>query len=281
MKTIWGHTLVKNEERFLWFVVTSVIGYLDKLLLWDTGSSDKTLEIIELLIKKYPQKISFREFGEVDVNNFTLARQKMLGETKSDWFFILDGDEVWWEDSIKQVYQTIQEEGEILSSIVNPYYNAVGDIFHYQDQSAGRYTIDGETGHLNIRAINFKKIPGLHFEKPHGQQGVYDQEGVLIQNRPKKYRKFLNAPYMHFTNVIRSSSRAFDLKVPKRDIKLKYDLGIPFPQDFHYPEVFYKERPKVVPDPWQKRSPFFVLRGLAEKPIREIKRRLPIGKVGY
>ena len=57
---IWGHTLVCHEERYLWYSVTSVIDYLDKILLWDTGSTDNTLKIIRDLQKTYPDKIDFK-----------------------------------------------------------------------------------------------------------------------------------------------------------------------------------------------------------------------------
>lgn len=57
------HTLVKNEERYLWFAVTSVIDYVDKMLLWDTGSTDRTIQLIKELKKRYPQ--SSHAFHEV------------------------------------------------------------------------------------------------------------------------------------------------------------------------------------------------------------------------
>ena len=276
-KLIWGHTIVKNEERFLWFAVTSVIDYLDKLLLWDTGSTDKTIEIIELLKKTYPNKIEFKEIGSVNPEQFTKARQEMLEKTDSDWFVILDGDEVWWQDSIKKVVKIINEEN--LESIVSPYYNIVGDIYHYQDKHAANYTIDGVTDFINIRAVN-RKILGLHFEKPHGQQGLYDEKGVLIQNRYIKYRKFVDAPYIHFTNIVRSKTRKHDLKVPKRDIKLKHDLGKSFPKGFKYPEVFYLNKPDEVPDVWKRRSVNYIVRSLLLLPFKAVRRRL-IKKVGY
>lgn len=278
-KTIVAHTIVKNEERFLWFAVTSVVEFVDKILIWDTGSTDKTVEITDLLKKKYPKKIEFREYGVVDPETFTRARQEMLDNTNSDWFMILDGDEVWWEDSIRNVVNYIQEGGDDLESIVSPYYNTVGDIYHHQHRSAANYTIDGVVDFINIRFIN-RKIPGLHFEKPHGQQGLYDENGTLIQNRPKKNRKFVDFPYMHFSNIIRSRSRKHDLKVPKRDIKLKYDLGISFPKDFKYPEVFYLTAPEIVPNIWRRRSAQYILRSLALMPLKAVRRRL-IKKVGY
>jgi len=280
--TITVHSMVKNEARFVWFSMMSVINYVDKILLWDTGSTDRTREIIQEILKtkEGKKKVSFEEIGEVDPISFTKARQQMLDQTETDWFMIVDGDEVWWEKSIKKVILTIKSRGKNLESIVNPYYNIVGDIFHYQEEEAGMYQIDDKAGHINIRAIN-RNIPGLHFDKPHGQQGLYDENEILIQDRSKKQRIFVDAPYMHFSNVIRSMDRGNDLQVPKRDLKLKYDLGIVFPKDFKFPEVFYQSKPEIVPSPWDKRSKYFITRAFFETPLRKIKRRLFRKKVGY
>lgn len=279
-KTIWAHTLVKNEERYLWFAVMSVVDFVDKVLLWDTGSTDKTLEIIKKLKEARPDKIEFKEVGEVDSEEFTIVRQAMLDETKSDWFLIVDGDEVWWERSIKEIVGLIQKEGGTLESIVSPYYNIIGDIYHYQDQSAGNYRIDDKKGHFTIRAMN-RKICGLHLEKPHGQQGFYDKDGCLIQGRDKNKRRFLDFPYLHFTNMQRSFSRVSDRTVPKRAKKFKYEIGLHFPKDFTYPEVFYKEWPEIVQSPWAGMPLTYRVRAVVETPLRRLKRRLISSKTGY
>ena len=88
--TITAHCLVKNEARFVWFSVMSVIDYVDKILLWDTGSSDSTVEIIQEILKtdKAKGKVSFNEVGEVTPTEFTATRQEMLKQTKTDWFMI-------------------------------------------------------------------------------------------------------------------------------------------------------------------------------------------------
>ena len=116
---IWAHTLVRNEERYLWFSVMSVIEHVDRILLWDTASTDKTIEIIKLIKKKYPEKIDFRQLGDVNPEKFTLFRQEMLNETKSDWFIIVDGDEVWWDEKIKETVELIYKEGKNIDSLVS------------------------------------------------------------------------------------------------------------------------------------------------------------------
>jgi glycosyltransferase involved in cell wall biosynthesis len=279
---VWAHTLVRNEEKYLWFAVSSVADYVDKVMLWDTGSGDNTLLVVEELRKKYPDKIEFEEVGEIDVDGFTQVRQRMLDKTKSDWFIIVDGDEVWWDSSIGEVRRLIEEKGDSLETVVSRYYNVVGDVYHYQEENAGRYKIDGKVGHLTIRAIN-RKIPGLHFEKPHGQQGLVDGAGLLIQNRdPSKRFWAQNYSYLHFTFMPRSSSRDEDLKVPKRKIKIKYELGREFPRDFYYPEVFFRPKPPVVKDIWERADWQYLLRAGLETPLKKIKRIVfPSKKSGY
>lgn len=273
MNKIWGNTIVKNEDRFIWFALMSVIDYLDKILVFDTGSSDKTIEIIKEVIKRKPGKIFFREIGNVDEKSFTKARQKMLDQTKSDWLFILDGDEIWWEKSIKRIVSTINQQGDELDLIVNPYYSVVGDIYHYQEEAAGDYHLFGKKGHLNIRAIN-RKITGLHLENPYGQEGYYDEQGNKVQDRDQLRQIYLDAPYLHFSNIQRSTLPGGDRRVMQRQRKIRHEMGIKFAEDFKYPEVFYRERPEIVASPWGKMSTSFKIRSAFETPLRKIKRRL-------
>jgi glycosyltransferase involved in cell wall biosynthesis len=280
MRSIWANSLVKNEERYLWYAVGSVIDFVDRVLLWDTGSSDNTLKIIKEIQNKYPSKIDFKEIGEVTPESYTEARQKMLEETHSDWFLVLDGDEVWWEDSIKKATDFIREKGEGLDSIVIPMVYPIGDIYHYQEEAAGKYRIDGRTGHLAVKFIN-RSIPGLYTAKPHGQHGYYDENNILIQDRSSKKRRFVEAPFMHFTHMIRSTGLIQDRLVPKRDIKYKYELGRTFPKDYYYPEAFFRTRPSYVLSPWETMDTRFLVRGLIETPLRKLKRRLYFGRAGY
>lgn len=269
-KTIWGNTIVKNEDRYIWFAIKSVIDYLDKVLIYDTGSNDKTVEIIKLLEKDYPQKIVFKEIGEVDNEGFTVARQQMLDETKSDWLLLLDGDEVWWKKGVEEILELINDRGDKLNAIVTPVINLVGDVYHYQEQEAGQYEIMDKKGHFNIRAIN-RKIPGLHIKNEYPLEGFYDKDNILIQNKGENELVFQTNPLMHFTHLIRSSVEG---NVMQRGRKRKYELGIPFPKSFEYPEVFFETRLDIVLDPWEKMSKLNFLRSVVETPIRKVKRRL-------
>src|SRR3989344_2280901 len=137
-KTICSHTLVRNEGRFLWFAVMSVINHVDRVLLWDTGSTDQTIEIISEIKRMFPKKVSVNKLGSVSPEEFTLVRQRMLDDTLEDWVIIVDGDEIWWEQGIASVVNTIGQN-DSLESIVTKYINLLGDIYHYQDEQASHY----------------------------------------------------------------------------------------------------------------------------------------------
>lgn len=271
---IWAHTLVKNESHWLWYSVTSVINHVDRLLLWDTGSTDSSIEIAKELKGRYPDKILLKERKQTTAEEFTLVRQEMLDATDSDWFLMVDGDEIWYEDSIRKVIDQVKKE-EKIESIIVPTINLVGDTFHYQEKQAGMYRFGNLAGHYNLRAIK-RTIPGLHSQGIHGVWGWADSEDKMIQDR--ETYKFVDGPYIHATNLLRSSS---DLSVIKRKKKLRFEIGEDFPKDFFYPEVFFREKPDFIPSPWYTMSKSFVFRAFFETPLRKVKRRLGKKKIGY
>ena len=277
---IWVHALVKNEERYLWYSVSSIIDYIDKVLLWDTGSTDGSLEICQTLKQKYPEKIDFKKVQQETADEFPKIRQRMLDETDADWFLMVDGDEVWWNDSISKVVEKINSEGNRTESVVVRMVYPVGDIFHRQEERAGKYELAGKIGHISLRGVN-RKIPGLSSSNPHGTWGWTDQDGKMIQDRNLKNILFVDAAYMHFSLMPRAGNRGGDFRVIKRAQKLKYELGTPFPKDYYYPEVFFRPRPGFVPSAWVPMNRPFFIKAALQTPLRKIKRRLFRGGVGY
>jgi hypothetical protein len=261
MVKIWANCIVYNEENFIWFSLMSVVDYVDKILVWDTGSTDKTVDIINEVKNLKGDKIEFRQYGLVDKEVFTQARQEMLEESQCDWIIILDGDEIWWRDSLKKVMEKIKNNARI-GSIFVPMTIPVGDVYHLQPSSVGRYKIQGRTGHLNVRAISMK-ISGLHVELPYGQEGYFDGEGVPIQERSDCV--FLDAPYFHATHLSRSSHH-------QKSKKIKYQLGDSLSESYKLPEVFFEPYPKKINNPLKKRSLLYIMQSLARWPLYILKR---------
>lgn len=270
------HCLVKNEDRFIWYAIKSVLPFVDHIMVWDTGSTDKTVSIVKQINSP---KISFKEMGDVNAETFTKVRNQMLAETPSsyDWLMILDGDEVWGEYAIKTVTDYARNNPKAESLVVRT-RNLVGDIYHQLPESSGKYHLAGQVGHLNLRFINLKEINGLHIEKPHGQQGYYDGEGNLIQNRDQSKVHFIDVAYHHATHLQRSTKG--DSNVIKRPQKFKLELGKKV-DNKNIPEIFFASKPKIVPDVTMSASIFFWILSAMYTLPRRLKRKLFPSPDGY
>lgn len=276
---VTAHCLVKNEERFVWYAVMSVVDFVDEVLLWDTGSTDNTRQIIKE-ISKTSDRVKTKFLGSVTPQEFANVRQDMLNATNSDWFVMVDGDEIWWEDSIKKLVKVIKKEGSDIESVVVPTVNLVGDMYHHQEEAAGHYQFGKRKGHFNLRAVK-RSIPGLHSVNPHGTWGWADELEEQIQNRDTKKIKFVDASYLHASFLQRAGTLGKQKDVPKRVQKMKYEIGEAFPLDFYYPEVFFRQKPDIVPSVWEPMESAFYLKALWQTPLRKIKRRILPTKVGY
>lgn len=261
---IWANTIVNNEENFLWFAVMSIANFVDKILIWDSGSTDKTVEVIKALQTKLGAKVKFKEVGKVDPEQFTKMRQKMLERSKADWILILDGDEIWWENSIKKLISEIKNKGNEVEGIVVPMVVPVGDIFHLQEELAGRYKILGKRGHISLKALS-KNIPGLHVDWPYGKEGFFDGDGKLIQERENII--FLDAPILHVTHLKRSPER-------RQFEKIKIEIGNKVKEGFKFPEVLKKEYPPFISSPWIKLQGIKLLKAQLLTPLRKMKRKI-------
>lgn len=85
MSTLSLCMIVKNEERYLAQCLSSVKDVIDEIIIVDTGSTDKTLEIA----KSFNAKI----FNFDWINDFSAARNFALNKCSGDWILYLDADE--------------------------------------------------------------------------------------------------------------------------------------------------------------------------------------------
>ena len=77
--------IVKNEEHNLERCLASVQGVVDEIILVDTGSTDRSVEIA----KAHGAKV----FHHVWQNDFAQGRNVSLEQASGDWILILDADE--------------------------------------------------------------------------------------------------------------------------------------------------------------------------------------------
>ena len=263
------HTLVRNEERWIWYALNSVLNYADKIVVFDTGSTDKTVEIIKTI--KSP-KIVFEQKGIVTKKNYTVLRQEMLEKTTTSWFIVVDGDEVWPRVAIQKLVAKIKSVPREIEAIVVPQWVCQGDVFHYSREVEELH--EDRTGRMGFwlpRAFRF--TPGLHAKGEYGVESFVDKHGINVSHWDLKRLVYIEHKFFHMTFLLRSDSIQKDRLVMMRAMKRRYDLGLAFPKDFKYPEVFYQTHPQSVPSPWLKYSWFTSFSGVYYKTLNFVNRR--------
>ena len=267
------HCVIKNEERWIWFAINSILDIAGEVLIYDTGSADKTVEIVKTIKSK---KIIFEEKGEVNAKGLTQLRREQLKRTKTEWFLILDGDEVWMQETKKELIKKIKNTDKSDWGIVVRAWNFVGDVYHYHPESIHYhwpYAPKKFKGWANLRVFR-KSVPGLHVKGKYPLEAYCDRDDTPIQNYGQKHLLFLKNRYFHTTYLTRSDTRERDKGVLNRLKKSKMELGFSFPKNFKYPEVFYKKRLNIISSPWEKRSNVESFVSLVQTPVKEARRRV-------
>ncbi|MDP7180309.1 MAG: tetratricopeptide repeat protein [Candidatus Woesearchaeota archaeon] len=109
MPTISLCMITKNEEAYLEPCLNSVKDLVDEIIIVDTGSTDKTIEIAN----KFNAKIVKKPWN----NDFSQARNESLKHATKDWILVLDADETITKEDhnkIKQLTETNTHLGFML-----------------------------------------------------------------------------------------------------------------------------------------------------------------------
>ena len=106
--------IVKNEEANLGLCLESVKGVADEIIIVDTGSIDRTVEIA----RQYGAKISSYQWDD----DFAAARNVSLRSATSDWIMVLDADEALAEEDRGCLRALLRQDGptSYLLNIVSP-----------------------------------------------------------------------------------------------------------------------------------------------------------------
>ncbi len=102
--------IVKNEEKHLTRCLSSVKDVVNEIVIVDTGSTDKTIEIAELFGAKV--------FNFEWVNDFSAARNYSLSKCNGDWVLYLDADEELSKNSVDELLNKVNEKATAINCTV-------------------------------------------------------------------------------------------------------------------------------------------------------------------
>lgn len=111
---ITGHMMVKNEEVFVARAIQAALPFCDEFIIFDTGSTDSTVAQIKSVSSK---KIRFFEKGSGDLKRLVRLRNEMIEMTKTEWFFLVDGDDIFWFSDIKKIREKIRRLPDSVSRL--------------------------------------------------------------------------------------------------------------------------------------------------------------------
>ena len=117
MPTISLCMIVKNEEDFLPRCLDSVKDYVDEIIVVDTGSTDRTVEIA--------RSFGARIYHHPWENNFSKHRNQSIGYATGDWVFIMDADEELKQGSGNLIKDAVLEENidSVMIAVVSCFNN--------------------------------------------------------------------------------------------------------------------------------------------------------------
>jgi len=148
--------IVKNEEKSLPQCLETVRNLVDEMIVLDTGSTDKTVEIAsEMGAKVY-------HFAWCD--NFATARNEALKYVQGDWILVLDADERLTPDGVSQ----------IKDAIANPQTLAINLV---------RYEVGAAQSPYSLVSRLFRNHPDLQFSRPY-HASIDDSAIALIKKEP-------------------------------------------------------------------------------------------------
>lgn len=116
--------IVKNEEEILERCVNSLKGLYDELIIVDTGSTDRTVEIA----KKLGAKVERFEWCD----DFSAARNHSFSKASGDWLVWVDADDVLTPGDAEKLRRSIIKADEQGLSGLKVKYCLEGDFEYYR-----------------------------------------------------------------------------------------------------------------------------------------------------
>ncbi len=197
--------MVKNEEEMLPRCLNSIKHLIDELIIVDTGSTDKTVEIAQ----SFGAKIYHHPWED----NFSKHRNQSLSYATGDWIIQIDADEELngyhlKKESLKKVFANAPDEqhcfliklldknkkGEVTTTteMIRIFKNHVG--VHFEGIVHNRPVYSGKVGHIDIEFFHYgyalseeqmqakyKRTSGLLFKRINENPEDHDAYFYLYQ----------------------------------------------------------------------------------------------------
>jgi hypothetical protein len=187
--------LVKNDSYWLPYVLETTRDLFKRYVIYNIGSTDSTGNIIDWFLETQKDKSTFyvRHLPHIDPEIQGIFRNSMIAEAMSEFYFILDGDEIYKRKEI-----------EMLSKIRfnHPTWTKIYGIVNRVEMASDlKHRYDRERSHHRI------------YHRTAIWKGTHPGERPVISQRPENEEWINGVTCYHFHNPIRSPKEE---EVPKR-----------------------------------------------------------------
>lgn len=224
--------ITKNEEKCLEQCLNSVKEIADEIIIVDTGSEDRTIDIAN----KFNAKII--DFKWTD--DFSAARNESIKHATKDWVLVLDADEVLDEEGRKTIKELVNgKENDAFLFLQKNYTNkaSIAGFVNEEHKNNGR-VYAGWYGSFIARLFRNKK--GYEFEGI-----VHELVEPSIESKSGKIAA-ANVALHHYGNadpVAARKKKEFYLELCKKKAKQNpngsscYELGILYKENNNFYEA--------------------------------------------
>lgn len=264
-KGITVHMVVKNEDVWVWYAVRSIEKYADTILITDTGSTDNTVRMVESI---HSVKVILSQTPVHNPGDMTAVRNTQIRDTKTDWIWLVDGDEIYSRETAEEVVRAVR--AGIYSCIAVRRFDLLGDVYHRQKETVGTYELYGEKGHLVTRLFNKKKLNKLRVTGDYPNEEYIYGNGASTSLLPRS-DVYVTENALHHAMYLRRSSLGSSLAQMLNRNKYKVETGLPIPVP--PPEVLQEHVPRAW-NPLEERSWKYEVLASIISPLKDLKRRL-------
>lgn len=148
--------IVKNEAENLPRCLSSVRNVVDEMIVLDTGSSDRTIEIAE----SFGAQVHTFEW----CNDFSAARNESLKYAQGNWVLVLDADEVLVPEIVPILKGAIEQDDYLVFNLI-------------------RQEIGAAQSPYSLISRLFRRHPEIWFTRPYHAM-IDDQVMTLLEREP-------------------------------------------------------------------------------------------------
>jgi glycosyltransferase involved in cell wall biosynthesis len=203
--------IARDEEAFIGDAIRSVFPIVSEVIVVDTGSVDRTKEIVTSLGAKV--------FDFQWINDFAAARNFSLTKATGDWILVLDGDEAIAESDLAEL-QRLTLDRTRCTEFLQRHYSS-------DQRLSGFIPVSGQypkwerehAGYFESNCVRlFPNREGLHFQ---GRVHELVEHSIYAQKKHAIIRTQIRIHHYGHTSEVRNRKNKTTLYTPLGENKLK------------------------------------------------------------